>query len=125
MHSLNCGLEQAGKWMTGMRCIFRVGLVIASVSAFATGAAPAGAQTPGGGACAPSAGVEWAGLDDGPQWNGWGAGVTNTRFPAGGACPARGRGCSPFTAQVGLRIREIHRGADAAGGGRRPSVRGE
>ncbi len=80
MHSLHCGLEQAGKWMTGMRCIFRVGLVIASVSALAAGAAPAGAQTPGGGACAPSAGVEWAGLDGGPQWNGWGAGVTNTRF---------------------------------------------
>ena len=80
MHLLHCGLEQAGKRMTGMRCIFRVGLVIASVSALAAGAAPAGAQTPGGGACAPSAGVEWAGLDGGPQWNGWGAGVTNTRF---------------------------------------------
>ena len=80
MHLLHCGLEQAGKRMTGMRCIFRVGLVIASVSALASGAAPAGAQTPGGGACAPSAGVEWAGLDGGPQWNGWGAGVTNTRF---------------------------------------------
>ena len=66
--------------MTGMRCIFRVGLVIASVSALASGAVPAGAQTPGGGACAPSAGGEWAGLDGGPQWNGWGAGVANTRF---------------------------------------------
>ena len=80
MHSLQCGLEQAGKWMTGMRCFFRVGVVIASVSALAAGASPAGAQTPGGGACAPSAGVEWAGLDGGPEWNGWGAGVTNTRF---------------------------------------------
>ena len=80
MHSLQCGLEQAGKWMTGMRCFFRVGVVIAGVSALATGASPAGAQTPGGGACAPSAGVEWAGLDGGPEWNGWGAGVTNTRF---------------------------------------------
>ena len=80
MYSLHCGLEQAGKRMTGMRRIFRVGLVIASVSALAAGAAPAGAQTPGGGACAPSAGGEWAGLDGGPQWNGWGAGVANTRF---------------------------------------------
>ena len=80
MHSLQCGLEQAGKWMTGMRCFFRVGVVIASVSALAAGASPAGAQTPGDGACAPSAGVEWAGLDGGPEWNGWGAGVTNTRF---------------------------------------------
>ena len=80
MHSLQCGLEQAGKWMTGMRCFFRVCVVIASVSALATSASPAGAQTPGDGACAPSAGVEWAGLDGGPEWNGWGAGVTNTRF---------------------------------------------
>ena len=32
------------------------------------------------GACAPSSPAEWPGLDGGPEWNGWGAGVTNTRF---------------------------------------------
>ena len=31
------------------------------------------------GACAASSG-EWPGLDGGPLWNGWGVGVTNTRF---------------------------------------------
>ncbi len=36
------------------------------------------------GACPVSA--QWRGLDDGPGWNGWGAGVANTRFqPAGHA----------------------------------------
>ena len=32
------------------------------------------------GACAPPSPAEWPGLDGGPEWNGWGAGVTNIRF---------------------------------------------
>ena len=34
------------------------------------------------GACVSSP-AEWPGLDGGPQWNGWGVGVTNTRFQTG------------------------------------------
>ncbi len=32
------------------------------------------------GGCTPPAAGDWPGPDDGPQWNGWGAGVTNARF---------------------------------------------
>ncbi len=32
------------------------------------------------GACAASSPAAWPGLDGGPRWNGWGAGVTNARF---------------------------------------------
>ena len=32
------------------------------------------------GACPASSPAEWPGLDGGPRWNGWGAGVTNARF---------------------------------------------
>ncbi|MCY4075736.1 MAG: PQQ-binding-like beta-propeller repeat protein, partial [Acidobacteria bacterium] len=36
--------------------------------------------TPGGGACGSAAAADWPGPGGGPQWNGWGAGVTNARF---------------------------------------------
>ena len=32
------------------------------------------------GDCASASATEWPGLDGGPQWNGWGAAVTNARF---------------------------------------------
>ena len=59
-----------------------------AVAAFITGrgAAAAVGATPGGGACGSAAAADWPGPDGGPQWNGWGAGVTNARFqPASGA----------------------------------------
>ena len=47
-------------------------------------AGPAAGQPPdtvgADGACAVSSPAEWRGLDGGPGWNGWGAGVTNARF---------------------------------------------
>ena len=49
----------------------------------AAAAAPVAAQPPAAaldGACAASSPQAWPGLDGGPRWNGWGAGVTNTRF---------------------------------------------
>ena len=50
----------------------------------AAAAGPARAQAPAAagadGACAVSTPAAWPGLDGGPRWNGWGAGVTNARF---------------------------------------------
>ncbi len=59
-----------------------------AAAALATGlaaaAGPARAQAPDAagadGACAVSTPAAWPGLDGGPRWNGWGAGVTNARF---------------------------------------------
>ena len=52
-----------------------------AIAAFITGRGPAAAgATPGGGACGSAAAADWPGPDGGPQWNGWGAGVTNARF---------------------------------------------
>ena len=38
------------------------------------------ADTTAGGACTVSSPADWPGLDGGPRWNGWGAGVANARF---------------------------------------------
>ena len=53
-----------------------------AIAEFITGrrvTAGAEASEQDGGCTPPAAGV-WPGPNDGPQWNGWGAGVTNTRF---------------------------------------------
>ena len=53
-----------------------------AVAEFITGrrvAAAAGAPVQDGG-CASPAARDWPGPEGGPQWNGWGAGVTNARF---------------------------------------------
>ena len=50
-----------------------------AIAEFITGRSAAADPEPAAGACAPSP-AEWPGLDGGPRWNGWGAGVTNTRF---------------------------------------------
>ncbi len=49
-----------------------------AIAEFITGRGVAGDAGGPAGACASPA--QWPGLDGGPRWNGWGAGVTNTRF---------------------------------------------
>ena len=78
-----------------MRRSLAVVPVLAGAWTLMAAAAPAAAQAPdsvdAAGACAVSAPAEWPGLDGGPRWNGWGAGVTNARFqPAAQAGLAAG-----------------------------------
>ena len=49
-----------------------------AIAEFITGRAVTADPGSNVGACTTSA--AWPGIDGGPQWNGWGAGVTNTRF---------------------------------------------
>ena len=53
-----------------------------AIAEFITGrpVSAASGSSAGDGACTPSAAADWPGLNGGPRWNGWGAGVTNTRF---------------------------------------------
>ena len=57
-----------------------VAVALAGVWALTAAAGTAAGQTRADGACAASSPAEWPGLDGGPRWNGWGAGVTNARF---------------------------------------------
>ena len=65
------------------KCLVAVSL-FAGVWTLMAAAGPAAGQAPGpagpDGACAVSSPAGWPGLDGGPRWNGWGAGVTNARF---------------------------------------------
>ena len=51
-----------------------------AIAAFITGRSVASDAERAAGACAASPTAEWPGPDGGPQWNGWGVDVTNTRF---------------------------------------------
>ena len=51
-----------------------------AIAEFITGRRVAADAALADGACASSQTAGWPGLDGGPQWNGWGVDVTNSRF---------------------------------------------
>ena len=51
-----------------------------AIAEFITGRQVAEERDASAGACAASSPGEWPGLDGGPQWNGWGVDLTNSRF---------------------------------------------